>query len=106
MQCRCSHHQMRRERFIEELETYAKQVEEFSMMGDMNDVAKYLKKAQALNTKLEAAAERVLAFNAEEESFGWPVTQYPLRGTALNTLKPYLQLYELTVEFNNKHKCA
>lgn len=97
---------MKRERFIEELENYSKQVEEFSMMGDMNDIAKYLKKAQVLNTKLETAAERIQAFNAEEESFGWPITQYPLRTQALSTLKPYLQLYELTVDFSNKYKCA
>lgn len=97
---------MKRERFIEELETYTKQVDEFAMLSDMNDVAKYLKKAQSLNTKLETAAERVLAFNAEEEAFGWPITQYPLRVSALATLKPYLQLYELTVDFNSKQKCA
>lgn len=102
----CNEPQMKRERFIEELETYTKQVDEFAMLSDMNDVAKYLKKAQSLNTKLETAAERVLAFNAEEEAFGWPITQYPLRVSALATLKPYLQLYELTVDFNSKQKCA
>ena len=95
---------MRRERFIEELENYAKQVEEFQTFGDLNEVGRYLKRAQALNGKLEAAADRVLAFNEEEEAFGWQFTQYPVRTQALSTLKPYLQLYDLTVDFNQKYK--
>ncbi len=44
------------------------------------------------------------AFNVEEEAFNWPTTAYPQRLQILNILKPYLQLYELTVEFDNKYK--
>jgi len=44
------------------------------------------------------------AFNTEEESFNWPTTTYPQRMTIINTLKPYLNLYEMTVDFNTKHK--
>ena len=65
---------------------------------------RYLKKAQNLDAKLQAAFEKIEAFNVEEESFGWDTTQYPMRQQVLNTLKPYLQLYEMTVEFNNKYK--
>lgn len=65
---------------------------------------RYLKKAQNLDAKLQAAFEKIEAFNVEEESFGWDSTQYPLRQQVLNTLKPYLSLYEMTVEFNNKYK--
>lgn len=65
---------------------------------------RYLKKAQNLDAKLQTAYEKIEAFNLEEESFGWDTTQYPQRQTILNTLKPYLQLYEMTVEFNNKYK--
>ncbi|KAF6028575.1 DNAH7 [Bugula neritina] len=94
---------LRRERFIEELEGYNKQVEEFATYGDMSDIQKYLKKAQNLDGKLQTAYEKIEAFNVEEESFGWDTTQYPQRQGILNTLKPYLQLYEMTVEFNNKY---
>ena len=52
---------MRRERFIEELESYAKQVEEFTTFGDMSEIQRYLKKAQALDAKLQAAADKVRA---------------------------------------------
>lgn len=51
---------MRRERFQEELESYQKQVEEFSTYGDLNEINKYLKKSQNLDAKLQAAAEKVM----------------------------------------------
>lgn len=51
---------MRRERFVEELDSYSKQLEEFQTFGDMSDVPKYLKKAQALNQRLESAADKVI----------------------------------------------
>lgn len=51
--------QLRRERFTEELESYAKQMEEFQSFGDMQDIQRYLKKAQTLDNKLQAAADKV-----------------------------------------------
>ncbi|XP_041374659.1 dynein heavy chain 7, axonemal-like isoform X2 [Gigantopelta aegis] len=95
---------LRRERFIEELENYAKQVEEFQQFGDMSEIQRYLRKAQALDTKLQAAADKIEAFNNEEEAFGWQTTTYPQRIQVLSTLKPYHTLYETTVDFNNKYK--
>ena len=95
---------LRRERFIEELDNYAKQVEELSQCGEMADLAKYYKKAQVLEQKLTAANERIELFNSEEEAFGWEITQYPQRMQVFNTLQPYLKLYEIGVEFNTKHK--
>jgi len=44
---------------VEELEGYSKQVEEFQTFGDMKDIQKYLKRAQALNNKLQAASDKV-----------------------------------------------
>lgn len=52
--------QLRCERFVEELESYAKQVEEFLTFGEISELSKYLKKAQALNSKLETAMEKVV----------------------------------------------
>ncbi|KAK9410832.1 Dynein axonemal heavy chain 7 [Crotalus adamanteus] len=95
---------MRCERFVEELESYAKQVEEFYSYGDIQEVNRYLKKAQALNTKLDAAADKIDQFNVEEEAYGWLTSQYPQRKKIQDTLKPYLQLYELTIEFNTKYR--
>lgn len=111
---------------MEELDGYSKQLEEFSGYSDLNDVPKYLKKAQALNginehvfymqailvetlhnsilARLETAAEKIEQFNAEEEAYGWDVSQYPQRKQLEQTLQPYLKLYETTVDFNNKNK--
>ena len=41
------------------MEGYTKQVEEFQSYGDMSEIQKYLRKAQALDNKLQAAAEKV-----------------------------------------------
>lgn len=94
----------RRDRFREELESYRLQVEEFSSFGDMNEMVRYLKKAQALDERLEIAIAKIDAFNKEEEAFEWTLTDYPLRGETQNILKPYLKLYETAVEFNSKYK--
>ncbi|XP_010562350.1 PREDICTED: dynein heavy chain 7, axonemal [Haliaeetus leucocephalus] len=95
---------IRSEQFVEELKSYSKQVEELSTFGDIQEVNRYLKKAQALNTKLDLAANKIDQLNSEEESFGWPVSQYPQHKNIRNTLAPYLRLYDMTVEFNRKHK--
>ena len=95
---------LKRERFIEELENYTKQVEEFNQCGEMIDLPKYYKKAQSLEQKLTLANERIEQFNQEEEAFGWELTQYPLRLQTFNGLQPFLKLYEIGVEFTNKHK--
>ena len=61
---------------MEELESYMKQTEEFQTFGDMNEITRYLKKAQALDGKLQAAADKVSNLsmanvkNAEDHS-GW-----------------------------------
>lgn len=51
--------QLKRERFIEELEGYSKQLEDFQTFGDMAEILRYMKKAQALDAKLQAAADKV-----------------------------------------------
>ncbi|XP_051046156.1 dynein axonemal heavy chain 7 [Phodopus roborovskii] len=95
---------LRCERFVEELESYAKQAEEFHTFGDLQDVQRYLKKAQMLNGKLDAAADKIEQFNAEEEAFGWIPSVYPQRKKIQDGLNPYLRLYETAVEFSTKHR--
>uniref|UniRef100_A0A8D0LD43 Dynein axonemal heavy chain 7 n=1 Tax=Sphenodon punctatus TaxID=8508 RepID=A0A8D0LD43_SPHPU len=95
---------IRCERFVEELEGYSKQVEEFYTFGDIQEINRYLKKAQALNAKLDVASDKIDQFNAEEEAFGWPASQYPQRRKIQETLNPYLRLYDMTVEFNTKYR--
>ncbi|KAK4472821.1 hypothetical protein MN116_004037, partial [Schistosoma mekongi] len=93
----------KREKFIEEIESYRKQVDKFQHYGDINEINHYLKKAQSLNSKLMIALTKIDEFNADEEALKWETTSYPLRNEVQNILKPFLNLYEMTVEFNNKY---
>ncbi|XP_064167524.1 dynein axonemal heavy chain 7 [Anguilla rostrata] len=95
---------LRCERFVEELESYSRQVEEFVSFGDLADLNKYLKKAQALNSKLETAMDKVEGFNMEEDAYCWPVSQYPQRKETQDRLGPYLRLYETASDFQAHHK--
>ncbi|XP_014396707.1 PREDICTED: dynein heavy chain 7, axonemal [Myotis brandtii] len=95
---------LRCQRFVEELESYSKQSEEFYSLGDLQDVQRYLKKAQTLNGKLDLAADKIEQFNAEEEAFGWSPSLYPQRKKIQDSLNPYLRLYETAVEFSNKYR--
>ena len=96
--------QLRRERFNEELESYARQVEEFEMFGELEEVARYQKKAQSLRKKLEAAQEKIEAFNNEEDLFEWDRTQYPQRNKLVNKFEPYVKLYDTVVDFQEKYQ--
>uniref|UniRef100_A0A3B5AG71 Dynein axonemal heavy chain 7 n=1 Tax=Stegastes partitus TaxID=144197 RepID=A0A3B5AG71_9TELE len=92
------------ERFVEELESYSVQVEEFVSFGELTDLSKYLKKAQALNAKLELAMEKINDFNQEEEAYGWSVSQYPQRKKIQDKLTPFLRLYETATDFLKQHE--
>ncbi|XP_074551174.1 dynein axonemal heavy chain 7 [Halichoeres trimaculatus] len=92
-----------RQHFEEELESYSKQVEEFTTFGDLEDLDKYLKKSQALNARLEAAMEKINDFNLEEEAYGWSISQYPQRKKIHDKLTPFLRLYETATDFLQQH---
>ncbi|XP_063980239.1 dynein axonemal heavy chain 7-like [Diachasmimorpha longicaudata] len=91
-------------KFEEELESYAKQVEEIQHWGDMEEVFRYQKKTQNLENKLIAAMEKIDKFNEEEVSFGWETTQYPLRKKIADRLIPFKKLFDATCEFLVKHE--
>lgn len=95
---------MKRERFVEELQTYNRQLEEFSTFGDMADLPKFLKRARFIHEKLEAAGDKIEQINNEEDAFDFERSQYPQRSKARNTLDPYLKLYETVTEFQEKQK--
>uniref|UniRef100_UPI0037E73D97 dynein axonemal heavy chain 7 n=1 Tax=Semicossyphus pulcher TaxID=241346 RepID=UPI0037E73D97 len=90
--------------FVEELESYSVQVEEFTTFGELTDLNKYLKKSQVLNAKLDAAMEKINEFNIEEEAYGWSVSQYPQRKKIQDKLTPFLRLYETATDFLNQEE--
>lgn len=94
---------LRKERLTEDLETYSKQSEEFRTYGDIDEVKKYARKAQSLEAKLNTAGEKIEAINEEEESFELDVTTFPLRQQLLTFIKPYINLYNTSNDFNEKY---
>lgn len=63
---------------MEELESYAKQAEEFHTFADLQDVQRYLKKAQMLNGKLDAAADKVHLKSLTDEVTQWESSEFVL----------------------------
>ena len=53
--------------------------------------------------KLEQALEKIEAFNAEEEAYGWETSQYPLRNEVASNLVPFAKLYETCADFVVSH---
>ncbi len=95
---------LRRERFIEELETSNQQVDDFYSYGNVDELPKYMKKAQTLSTKLNLCKEKIQQFNMEEDAFEWEQTNYPLWQATVDKLNPFLGLYERSMDFVNKQK--
>lgn len=91
-------------KFREELESYSKQIDEFDYWGDVTEIAKYQKKAQTLDNRLNAALEKIDKFNEEEKSFEWAITRYPLRKELADRLSTYKKLYDTGYEFLTKYE--
>ena len=85
-------------------QSFCRQVDDFYTYGNVDDLAKYLKKAQTLNSKLELCREKIDQFNMEETAFEWELTGYPLMQATVDKLNPFLGLYETSMEFMNKQK--
>eukprot|EP00117_Sycon_ciliatum_P025270 scpid3533/ scgid21010/ Dynein heavy chain 7, axonemal; Axonemal beta dynein heavy chain 7; Ciliary dynein heavy chain 7; Dynein heavy chain-like protein 2; hDHC2 len=93
---------LKRERFKEELQGYKRQLAEFVTFDDLKKMKLYVKKASALQAKLDTAAEKAEQFNQEEDAFDWERTQYPERIEAANTLAPYVKLFDTIHNFDVK----
>lgn len=89
----------RKDKLTVELEGYTRQIDEYKTFGDYAELAKYLKTAQKLQSRLEYINEKILGFNREEEMFGWEASQFPSLGETIEALAPYLTLYQTSVEF-------
>lgn len=90
------------ELFRRDLEVYWEQVQDYDNWGDINNLGKYKKKATVLDHKLMAASEKVDKINEEEASYGWPLSQYPLRKQTHDKLTPYKKLFDAAQTFMEK----
>jgi dynein heavy chain len=71
--------QIRIKKFIDDLESYEKQLDELKTYGNLEDLPKYLKKVEHLDTRIKNALDKIDRFNEEEIAYGWEQSQYPLR---------------------------
>ncbi|EZA62718.1 Dynein heavy chain 7, axonemal [Ooceraea biroi] len=94
---------VRYQKFEEELDSYAKQVEEVQYWGDIDEVYRYQRRAQVLENRLITAMEKIDKFNEEEAAFGWDITQYPLRKQIADRLQPFKKLFDSICEFLTKY---
>ena len=104
---RASNHEellVRKEKLMLELEGYTKQIEEYYSFGEYADIAKYLKSAQRLQAKLESIGERISTFNIDENLFGWEPTRFSNFQATIETLAPFLTLYQTSVELQKSHQ--
>ncbi|XP_021921863.1 dynein heavy chain 7, axonemal isoform X5 [Zootermopsis nevadensis] len=94
---------LRIKKFIEDLELYEKQLEDFNTFGSLENLPKYLKKAQHLDTCIQNAQDKVESFNKEEVAYGWEQSQYPQQKELVCKLSPYKKLYETATDFIVRH---
>ena len=95
---------VRYQQFEEELELYAKQVEEIQYWGNVEEIFRYQKQTQNLENKLIAAMEKIDKLNEEEVAFRWETTQYPLRKKIADRLVPFKKLFDSGCDFLIKHE--
>lgn len=70
---------VRIKKFIEDLESYEKQLEDLKSYGNLEDLPKYLKKVQHLGARIHNTLDKIRCFNAEEDAYGWERSQFPLQ---------------------------
>ncbi|XP_025075899.1 dynein heavy chain 7, axonemal-like [Pogonomyrmex barbatus] len=94
---------VRYQKFEEELDSYTKQVEEMQYWGDIEEVSRYQRRAQTLETRLITAMDKIYKFNEEEIAFHWEITQYPLRKQIADRLQPFKKLFDSICEYLAKY---
>ncbi|KYQ53326.1 Dynein heavy chain 7, axonemal [Trachymyrmex zeteki] len=94
---------VRYQKFVEELDSYVKQVEEMQFWGDIEEVYRYQRRAQNLENRLITAMDKIDKFNEEEVAFSWEITQYPLRKRIADRLQPFKKLFDSICEYLTKY---
>jgi len=84
---------VRIQKFIEDLESYEKQLEDLKSYGNLEDLPKYLKKVQHLDARIHNALDKIQCFNAEEDAYGWKRSQFPLQEHVRHCLLIIIILY-------------
>jgi len=85
-----------RNKFLEDLEGYNEQVEQFKDCGNLRQVDEYLERIQALKTNFSKAHVEAEKLNAKERRFGWEVrSPFEQLKRGEQALEPYHALWTL-----------
>lgn len=87
------------DQFNRDLDLYWEQVQDYENYGDIDQLAKYKKRASVLDSRLVAAIDKIDRFNEEEAAYEWELSQYPLRKQAHDKLTPYKKLFDAGQDF-------
>ena len=90
---------MKRDKFIEELDDYVRQAEAFAAYGEIERVAENTMALNTLMSKVKEATERADAMNGEEELLGFPKSQFIQLEEAPRVLAPYMALWMTAQDF-------
>lgn len=96
--------QKRIKKFTKELEFYKRKVDKLEHNGDLSKIDDFVELATKLDNRLILAMQKIEAFNEEEESYGWELSQYPIRKQVHDKLRPYKQLYDACQDFLTKQQ--
>lgn len=92
---------LRMERIGTDLEMLQLEVGAFqSESTNLADQAEYGSMAQALQGRIAALDEEVVAANEEQALYGWKPTEYPGIAELTSSLEPYANLWIITADFN------
>lgn len=92
------------QKFVEDLDVYKRKVDALEYNGDLSKIDKYTQVATSLDNRLVQAMTTIDEFNAEEDSFGWELSQYPLRKQIHDKLRPFKTLYDNCSDFLTKQQ--
>lgn len=90
------------EQFRRDLDLFWEQLLDYENWGDIVIIAKYKRKAGVLDARLTAALDKIDRINEEEKSFGWSLSEYPLRKQTHVKLMPYKKLFDAGQDFIEK----
>ena len=81
---------MKKDRFVEELDEYVRQAEEFAKYGEIEKVAENCLALTTLQGKIAEAKERAEVMNGEEELLGQVRSVFEQIETVPKILAPYV----------------
>ena len=94
---------VKKERFVEELDEYVRQAEAVSGWGEIDRVNENMSTLNTLQEKMKEAKERAEGMNGEEELLGQPRTLFEQLEEVPKILAPFVNLWSIAQDFTKSH---